>query len=379
MRLRAAFVLLLLVPFIFGGTPVRAAEADPENTLYLDLTYGRVVIHMRPDLAPKHVERVKHLTRGGFYDGLPFHRVISGFMAQTGDPLGDGTGGSGRMLQAEFTKTPGVRGVVAMARTDKKDSADSQFFIVLADSRSALDGKYTVWGEVTSGMEYVDMIKKGDSGKNGAVKEPDRIVRLQVAADEGRAADATAAPALLTAPGAGNTARNFSGVEFRCGALATGATVQPVLARSWAHGYLVGYYKALDKLKFSDTASAGFDADVSGACAAYGNALLITVTSQALTKSLRDMPPSTAAFAPGTYVCRNYTAAQSAKSDEAAFADLWVMAFIQGYKNAGQPGLEIPFDARPQILAAVGTACARNPDTGFVDLVAAFANKMKLK
>lgn len=373
---KAVLALLLLVPFVFGGLPVRAA-ADPENTLYLDLTYGRVVIQMRPDLAPKHVERVKHLTRGGFYDGLPFHRVISGFMAQTGDPLGDGTGGSGRMLQAEFTKTPGVRGVVAMARTDKKDSADSQFFIVLADSRSALDNKYTIWGEVTSGMEYVDMIKKGDSGKNGAVKGPDQIVRMYVAADEGKAPiGATDVP---STPDAANVARNFSGVEFRCGALPTGVTVQPSLARMWAHGYVAGYYKALDKLKLSDSAGSSFDLALIDACKSYDRALLITVSSQALVKTLRDMPPATAGFSPGSFTCKTYSSSLNTKSPEGAFADLWAMAFIQGYKNAGQAGMEIPFDARPQILGALGSACARNPDVGFLDITAALSAKMKLK
>jgi peptidylprolyl isomerase len=376
MRLRIAFVLLLLVPFVFSGTPARAA-ASPENTLYLDLEYGRVVINMRPDLAPKHVERIKHLVRGGFYDGLLFHRVISGFMAQTGDPQGDGTGGSGRMLQAEFTKTPGVRGVVAMARAGNKDSADSQFFIVLADSRSALDGKYTVWGEVASGMEYVDMIKKGDANKNGAVKEPDHIVRLQVAADADRApAGAADVPATSDAA---NVARNFSGVEFRCSALATGTSVQPSLARLWAHGYVAGYYKALDKLKLSDGAGSSFDLALIDACMTYDKALLITVSSQSLVKSLRDMPPTTAGFAPGSFTCKTYSSALSAKTPEAAFADLWAMAFIQGYKNAAQPGLEIPFDARPQILGALGSACARNPDVGFLEITGALANKMKLK
>jgi len=376
MRLRAVLGLLLLVAFTFTGVSVRAA-ADPENTLYLDLSYGRVTIQMRPDLAPKHVARVKHLTRGGFYDGLPFHRVISGFMAQTGDPLGDGTGGSGRMLTAEFTKTPGVRGVVAMARTDKKDSADSQFFIVLADSRSAIDNKYTVWGEVTSGMEYVDMIKKGDANKNGAVKEPDSIVRMQVAADA--AATPSGAADVPATPDAAEVARNFSGVEFRCHALATGTTVQPALARMWAHGYVAGYYKALDKLKLDDSAGSSFDLALIDACKTYDKALLITVSSQALVKTLRDMPPATAGFSPGSFTCKTYTSAQSGKSPEGAFADMWAMAFIQGYKNAGQPGMEIPFDARPQILGALASACARNPDVGFLEITGALANKMKLK
>ncbi|WP_202526296.1 peptidylprolyl isomerase [Sneathiella litorea] len=159
-----------------------AQAADPENTLYLDLEYGRVVIEMRPDLAPNHVARIKELTREGFYDGVKFHRVIEDFMAQTGDPKGDGTGGSGRKLRAEFSSTPHVRGIVSMARASSPHSADSQFFIVTADSHF-LDRKYTVWGEVVEGMEYVDLIKQG-VGRSGMVPgEPDIIVKMQVAAD----------------------------------------------------------------------------------------------------------------------------------------------------------------------------------------------------
>ena len=156
---------------------------DKENTLYLDLDYGRVVIEMLPEVAPNHVKRIKELTREGFYDGLKFHRVIDGFMAQTGDPFGNGTGGSGTKLKAEFNSTPHLRGTVSMARAQNPDSADSQFFICFDDARF-LDGQYTVWGKVTSGMEYVDMIKKGDERMNGTVNNPDIIVKMQVAADE---------------------------------------------------------------------------------------------------------------------------------------------------------------------------------------------------
>jgi len=155
---------------------------DLENTLYLDLDYGRVVIRLRPDLAPKHVARVKELTRQGFYDGLTWHRVIDGFMAQTGDPDGDGSGGSGTNIPAEFNAGKHVRGSLSMARASNINSADSQFFIVLADSPH-LDGQYTYWGEVVSGMEFVDQIRKGNPGRNGSVPYPDRIVRMQVAAD----------------------------------------------------------------------------------------------------------------------------------------------------------------------------------------------------
>ena len=150
--------------------------------VYLDLKDGRVVIDMRPDLAPKHVARIKELVRKGFYDGLAFHRVIPGFMAQTGDPRGDGTGGSGQKLPAEFTDEPHVRGTVAMARARAPDSADSQFFIVF-EPAPHLDGQYTVWGKVVQGMEFVDKIKKGTSANNGAVSNPDRIKQLRVAAD----------------------------------------------------------------------------------------------------------------------------------------------------------------------------------------------------
>ncbi len=155
---------------------------DAENTLYMDLKSGRVVITLRPDLAPKHVAQIKDLARKGFYDGTPFHRVIPGFMAQGGDPTGTGTGGSGNYLKAEFSKEKHVRGTCSMARTANPDSADSQFFIMFAPA-SHLNGKYTVWGQVSEGMDHVDAIKKGDSDDNGAVDDPDRIISLRVAAD----------------------------------------------------------------------------------------------------------------------------------------------------------------------------------------------------
>lgn len=173
--------LSFVLGLTFISTGVNAM--DKENTLYLDLDYGRVVIEMLPEVAPNHVKRIKELTREGFYDGLKFHRVIDGFMAQTGDPFGNGTGGSGTKLKAEFNSTPHVRGTVSMARAQNPDSADSQFFICFDDARF-LDGQYTVWGKVISGMEYVDMIKKGDERMNGTVNNPDIIVKMQVAADE---------------------------------------------------------------------------------------------------------------------------------------------------------------------------------------------------
>ena len=145
--------------------------AKPEDTLTLDTTKGKVVIEMRPDLAPGHVARIKELVREGFYDGIVFHRVIDGFMAQTGCPQGTGTGGSGKKLKAEFNKEPHVRGTVSMARAASPDSGDSQFFICFDDARF-LDNQYTVWGKVIEGMENVDKIKRGEP-----VQNPDKIVK----------------------------------------------------------------------------------------------------------------------------------------------------------------------------------------------------------
>lgn len=155
---------------------------DPENTLLLDLTYGQVVIELRPDLAPTHVARIKELTRQGFYDGIVFHRVIPGFMAQSGDPTGTGRGGSGQNLKAEFSDAPHVRGTLSMARAQSPDSADSQFFIVF-EPAPHLNGQYTVWGQVVSGMDFVDQIKAGNEYDNGIVDEPDAIVTMKVATD----------------------------------------------------------------------------------------------------------------------------------------------------------------------------------------------------
>jgi cyclophilin family peptidyl-prolyl cis-trans isomerase len=169
-----------LAALIVAGT-VNAAP-DPENTIYLDLKDGRVVIELRPDLAPRHVARIKELARKGFYDGIVFHRVIDGFMAQGGDPTGTGTGGSGVRLPAEFSNEPFVRGTVGMARSQDPNSADSQFFICFAPA-PFLNGKYTVVGRVVEGMEHVDHIKKGDAAANGVVSQPDKIMRMSVAAD----------------------------------------------------------------------------------------------------------------------------------------------------------------------------------------------------
>jgi len=155
---------------------------DPQNTVVMMLKTGRVVIAMRPDLAPRTVFRVKQLVRQGFYDGTPFHRVIDGFMAQGGDPTGSGMGGSGFKLPSEFSAEQHVRGTVSMARASDFDSADSQFFICLADAHK-LDGKYTIWGKVIEGMDNVDEIKKGDESKDGRVAGPDRVVWMKMASD----------------------------------------------------------------------------------------------------------------------------------------------------------------------------------------------------
>lgn len=170
----------LLAVFLFAHGEAKAL--DPENTLYLDLKDGRVVIELRPDLAPNHVARIKELARQGFYDGVVFHRVIDGFMAQTGDPTGTGTGGSGKKINAEFSSAKHVRGTVSMARTPDPNSADSQFFICFAPA-SFLDNQYTIWGQVVEGMDFVDGIKKGSQARNGQVSDPDKIIKAQVAAD----------------------------------------------------------------------------------------------------------------------------------------------------------------------------------------------------
>jgi peptidylprolyl isomerase len=149
--------------------------SNTEDTLILETSKGPVTIQMRPDLAPQHVSRIKELVREGFYDGIVFHRVIDGFMAQTGCPHGTGTGGSGKKLKAEFSKAKHVRGTVSMARAQNPDSGDSQFFICFADA-PFLNGQYSVWGEVTAGMENVDKIKRGEP-----VANPDRIVKAHMA------------------------------------------------------------------------------------------------------------------------------------------------------------------------------------------------------
>ncbi|MBU0799808.1 MAG: peptidylprolyl isomerase [Alphaproteobacteria bacterium] len=171
------------------ATASGALAADPENTLYLDLAGGRVTIELMPNLAPKHVERIKELTREGFYDGVVFHRVIDGFMAQTGDPTGTGTGGSDKPdLKAEFNDYMYKRGTLGMARTNNPDTANSQFFICFSDDGCTfLTGQYTVFGQVTEGMEVVDAVPRGEPPAN-----PAKIVKASVAADADSAAAAKA-------------------------------------------------------------------------------------------------------------------------------------------------------------------------------------------
>jgi peptidylprolyl isomerase len=187
--LRLIAVCALLVGFALSpAAPAGAldlpAGADPQNTLVIDTTQGRVVIKLRTDIAPQHAERLKQLARDKFYDNVPFHRVIPGFMAQTGDGQnGNGTGGSKYPnLKAEFSQVPYKRGIVGMARTNDPNSANSQFFIMYDDG-AFLNGKYTVVGEVLSGMDVVDKLKKGSQANNGTVPDPDRMVTVRVAAD----------------------------------------------------------------------------------------------------------------------------------------------------------------------------------------------------
>jgi len=197
----AAFVSLFIGTAAFAQEAAPATEPspapapapaapDPENILHLDLsTGGRVSILMRPDVAPAHVERIKALTRRKFYDGIIFHRVIEGFMAQTGDPQGTGAGGSDLPdLKAEFNTIPHLRGTASMARTDQPDTANSQFFIMFLPNTAAMDGKYTAWGRVFAGMEFVDRIERGEPPVN-----PSKIVKASIAADN-------VPPPVLTAP-----------------------------------------------------------------------------------------------------------------------------------------------------------------------------------
>ena len=181
-KLIASTVALCVTASVIAA-PAFTQDMDPENTIYMDLKQGRVVIKLLPEVAPKTVAQIKTLARQGFYDGTPFHRVIEGFMAQGGDPTGTGTGGSKLPnVPAEFNQRHFVRGVCGMARAQDPNSGNSQFFIMFAPQPS-LDGSYTVWGQVMRGMEYVDQIKRGTGSNGQVVGEPDRIVHMRVAAD----------------------------------------------------------------------------------------------------------------------------------------------------------------------------------------------------
>ena len=178
------------------------ADDDKDNTLVLATKHGKVIIRLRPDLAPKHVAQIKTLVNRKFYDGIVFHRVIPGFMAQTGDPTGTGSGGSDLPdIPAEFTSTHFKRGTVGMARSSDPNSANSQFFICLGDA-GFLDNKYTVFGEVVSGMDAVDQIKAGTADNNGAVDHPDKIVTMRLASDSKSDAKAKPKPKATDAPAA---------------------------------------------------------------------------------------------------------------------------------------------------------------------------------
>lgn len=180
--IKAALAFTFALWIMGHGWAQQPTKAELEEVLYLDLESGRVAIVLRSDLAPNHVARVKKLAREGFYDGVVFHRVIDGFMAQSGDPTGTGTGGSEYPdLKAEFSSEPFHRGTIGAARSSDPDSANSQFFIAFDDA-SHLNGKYTVWGQVVRGMRHVDALRKGDGG-SGKVDKPDKILKAVVAAD----------------------------------------------------------------------------------------------------------------------------------------------------------------------------------------------------
>jgi peptidylprolyl isomerase len=166
-------ILVLLFSFL-----IYCFQMSANDHINMKLKDGNVIIKLRPDLAPNHVKRISQLVKEGFYNGLNFHRVIPGFMAQGGDPLGNGTGGSGKNIAAEFSSEKHIRGTVSMARAQDPNSADSQFFICFEDA-SWLDGQYTIWGQVVEGMEYVDKIKQGDGG-NGEVQNPDKIISMKL-------------------------------------------------------------------------------------------------------------------------------------------------------------------------------------------------------
>jgi len=175
-KLNNLYKVIFIIFTMIGYTMTTEAN---ENILLLELKDGIVTIEMKPEVAPNHVARITELVKAGFYDGLKFHRVIAGFMAQTGDPQGNGTGGSGKNLKAEFNNERHIKGTLSMARAQSPDSADSQFFICLDDAPH-LNGQYTVWGQVIDGMEYVDNIKKGEGNNGSIIGEPDTIISIKI-------------------------------------------------------------------------------------------------------------------------------------------------------------------------------------------------------
>ena len=172
-------IFIIIFVFIISNSGGFMESEANDSILLLELKSGVVTIEMKPDLAPNHVKRIKELVGEKFYDGLKFHRVIEGFMAQTGDPRGNGTGGSGQNISAEFNSAKHLRGTVSMARAQSPDSADSQFFICFKEA-PFLDGKYTIWGQVIDGMEHVDNIKKGEGNNGEVLGEPDVIISLKL-------------------------------------------------------------------------------------------------------------------------------------------------------------------------------------------------------
>ena len=172
-------IFIIIFVFIISNSGGFMESEANDSFLLMELKSGVVTIEMKPDLAPNHVKRIKELVEEKFYDGLKFHRVIDGFMAQTGDPLGNGTGGSGQNIDAEFNSAKHLRGTLSMARAQDPNSADSQFFICFKDA-SWLDGQYTIWGQVVDGMEHVDNIKKGEGNNGEVLGEPDVKISLKL-------------------------------------------------------------------------------------------------------------------------------------------------------------------------------------------------------
>jgi peptidylprolyl isomerase len=389
-RLFIVLIGLLIAAPSFAQTDT---ALDPQNTIYLDLSYGRVVIKLHPELAPNTVARFKELARQGFYDGLKWHRVIAGFMAQTGDPRGDGTGGSGVLQKAEFNRAHHGRGAVSMARAQSPDSADSQFFIVLADS-GFLDGQYTIFGEVVSGMEFVDQIKKGDPGQNGTVANPDIIKRLKVAADPDNMPKVkpTAVPTMTgvtpTAVPTAKMAADFDGSKFTCKKYVDGLNdtaskgMQASLGHLWIEGFLAGYYKANGALSFdgNPAVAAGLDTALAQSCKSFPDASLRGVTLQVIAKESRPLPAAIdAGFAPSTYTCAKYADTKASDPAAAEFVSLWGYAFIQGYKNATQAEMVITPDNRGALIGVMTRQCGANRDMTFADVIAQIADKVKLK